>query len=118
MAHRWRVQATWTVDGEEREYAPVFARTKFGAARLRRDMESTLAHFPTLVVTVDKVPATEEIHSEPKLARGGLVHLRRDGADRTACGIPVAHANWTAPEIFEPAGPHACRECAASRPGS
>ena len=57
---------TWAADGESRRrggsmassaVTPQFARTRVGAEHLRRSMEATLAHFPTLSVVVEKVSA-------------------------------------------------------------
>ncbi|HEV2774208.1 MAG TPA: hypothetical protein VGV90_01320 [Solirubrobacteraceae bacterium] len=110
MAHRWRVQATWTVGGDKREYAPVFVRTKARAARTSREMEKTLAHFPTLVVTVEKVPAAQA--TRPPKPILGEVHSRLDGADTTACGRKIAEVSWIASELFDSAAPNACRSCA------
>jgi hypothetical protein len=101
----WRVQATWTVDGEERSYAPVFARTRSEAEREQRDMEQTLAHFPTLVVTIE--PATDEERDEEtsrlEAAASITPHLKFRYDDRvTACGLPAETIRaWSLPEIYE-----------------
>ena len=117
---RWRVQATWTVDGERRSYAPVFRDTEAEALREREGMEETLAHFPTLDVSVDEVraedAALEEAATEPApLPDDHVVHLMPAiGADVTACGLARGDFKAAAvAEIFDLADAR-CPACAAA----
>lgn len=98
----WSVQATWTVGDEQKTYAPQFARTRIGARRLKRDMERTLAHFPTLQVIVEKVPAQAAIESS-RVAATEPVHLIHDPvAATTACGRPTSDVAAVAVrDVFE-----------------
>jgi hypothetical protein len=106
------------VDGEQRSYAPQFARTRVGAERLRRGVEATLAHFPTLSVVVEKVSAVaaaQEEDTPSPAARVHVVHLVAEPLSTiTACGLPVADvaavAVW---EVFGLSSEQ-CPECVES----
>ena len=120
---RWRVQATWTVDGERRSYRPVFLDTEDEALRERDGMLETLAHFPTLEVTVEGVTAEaaalEEAATEPEeLPDDHVVHLLPEiGAGVTACGLARGEFRAAAvAEIFDMAGAPcaACRSAAGT----
>jgi hypothetical protein len=82
------------VEGEQRSYAPQFARTRVGAERLRRDVEATLAHFPTLRVVIEKVSAeaaAQEEDTPRPAARVDAVHLVAEPlSTMTVCGLPLA----------------------------
>jgi hypothetical protein len=117
VTHRWRVQATWTVEDEPKSYAPIFTRTRFGAARTRRSIEQTLWHFPTLDVKVERVSrqaaeaeqerrASERRPPEP-------VHLMTDmTAATTACGRDARTAsNLAVAEMFQMSS-NQCEDCA------
>jgi hypothetical protein len=54
----WRVQAFWTVDGELRNYQPVYCVGRRAAEREAAEITRTLSHFPTLEVEI--APATAE----------------------------------------------------------
>jgi hypothetical protein len=53
---RWRLQPTWTVDGDEKRFAPSFIRTRVGAMRLEWELRRRFAHFDDFAVAIDKVP--------------------------------------------------------------
>jgi hypothetical protein len=117
---RWRVQATWTAGGERRSYAPVFHDSEAEALREREGMEDTLAHFPTLEVTVEEVTAEaaalEGAAAEPEpLPDDHVVHLMPAiGADVTACGLGKGEVRAVAvAEIFDLADAR-CPACAAA----
>ncbi|MCB0979216.1 MAG: hypothetical protein H6513_14835 [Acidimicrobiaceae bacterium] len=88
----WRVQAHWTVGGEERSYQPSYVTSQRAARRAVRSAKRTLAHFPTLWMSVDEVDrSTAEAAIAAAEARRAAapqqpVHLY--GADRSAalCG--------------------------------
>jgi hypothetical protein len=110
----WRVQATWTADGEQKSYAPQLARTRLGAERLKRQMEKTLGHFATLEVLVEK--AGDERAEEPALPRlPEAVHLVAfPDATTTACGIPAVEVDAVAmAEVVALSGKQ-CEACAAA----
>ena len=118
---RWRVQATWTVEGEQRSHAPRFADDPAGAATLRRELEDTLAHFPTLEIAVAEVrdadAALEAAATEPEpLSDDHVVHMiAAPEATTTACGLPTADVVAVlVAEMFELTGAP-CPACAATR---
>ena len=104
------MQATWTVEGEERSYAPVFTRTRRGAERQKAEIEETLWHFPTLDVKVEQVTAEaraqEEHDREAALleeAKSTTPHMKLEYDDPvTACGLAEEDVKaWSLPEIYE-----------------
>jgi hypothetical protein len=109
----WRVQATWTVDGAQKSYAPQFARTRVGAARVKRQMEKTLGHFPTLEVVVETVPAEEAAIQPGSVGPPEPLHLiESQGATTTACGLHTAEVRAVAvADIFVMSGTQ-CASCA------
>ena len=110
---RWRVQATWTVDGEPKSYAPQFARTRLGAKRLKRQMETTLAHFQTLEVLIERVPA-ESLDDLPPVVLPAVVHLiASPSATTTACGRSASDAGAVAVADVFTLSAKQCSSCAA-----
>ena len=121
MRHRWRVQATWTYDGEPKSYSPIFTRTRTGAARQRRNIERTLWHFPTLDVKVERVSLQAAKVEMDRRAAALLdwvpepVHLVSDmTAQTTACGRNVERVdNRSVPEVFAVSS-RQCPDCATA----
>ena len=118
----WRVQAGWTVEGEGRSYAPEFTRTRLGAERVKRRMERTLRHFPTLVVTVQRASGEERAAARAREAEAESaplppVHVKPNDATRTACGLPADEVDaWIAPDLFtQTAEDRRCPECVRVR---
>ena len=64
---RWKLHPTWTVDGEPREFAPSFTRTRIGARRLERQFRRRFAHFEDFDVAVRKVSRDEADAGRPVL---------------------------------------------------
>ena len=64
----WRVQAHWTVGGEERSYQPSYVTSQRAARRAVRSAKRTLAHFPTLWMSVDEVDRSTAV----EFAEGGV----------------------------------------------
>lgn len=113
----WRVQATWTVDGERKSYAPQFARTRLGAAQLKRQMEKTLAHFPTLEVIAEKADAQPASGDLPAVATEPVHLIDAVGAPATACGLQTSNVACVAlRDIFEMSGAQ-CSSCQAATHG-
>jgi hypothetical protein len=115
MRRRWRVQATWTVDGEERSYAPQFARTRLGANRLRRDLERTLSHFPTLTVLVESVSAeaAAEESARRTAAQPQILHrIEAPSSTMTVCGLERAAVGAVAVEEVFRESSSQCPDCA------
>ncbi|MDA0185787.1 hypothetical protein OJ997_36120 [Solirubrobacter phytolaccae] len=110
----WRVQATWTVDGEPKSYAPQFARTRLGAERLKRQTERTLGHFPSLEVLVEK--SDIEPSDEPVASRlPDAVHLVASPlAETTACGVPRVEVDAVATKEIFALSTSQCGECVAA----
>jgi hypothetical protein len=113
MGDRWKVQATWEAEGERRSYAPQFARTRMGAERLRRQMEETLAHFPTLEVVVERVSAGDATaHATPQQEFQPVHLVVEPLAPMTACGLPTREVQTVAvAEVFALSG-RQCETCA------
>ena len=97
----WRVQAHWTVGGEERSYQPSYVTSKRAAKQAVRSAKRTLAHFPTLWVSIDEVDrATAEAAigaAETRRAAAPRQPAHVYGADRSAalCG-----ATWDGEGTF------------------
>jgi hypothetical protein len=112
----WRVQRTWTVGSDERSYQPTFEADRPAAERAAEDLRSTLAHFPTLNVTIMEVTRAEadaELATPQPTAEAQSLHLVDDEAGVTACGIPASRAHWAPPEVFELSGIR-CPDCEAA----
>lgn len=118
---RWRVQAQWTVDGEERRYAPVFVASVDAAARTAREIEATLAHFVGLRVRIDEVTGAEADAEEAALdaqradAPAPLLHVYADGdRSRARCGAtPGASDALLAEDLFALSTGRTCPTCRA-----
>jgi hypothetical protein len=121
VSRGYRVQATWTVNGESRSYTPLFFKEQAEADEAAEEMRRTLAHFPTLVVQVVAVDharvletaagqlgsqTSDELHVAEG-PRGGL----------TLCGASTDGLNSVALELFTdtalyPTVPQSvCRTC-------
>jgi hypothetical protein len=103
---RWRLQPTWTVDGEERRFAPSFTRTRIGARRLERDLRRRFTHFDNFDVDVDKVPLDVAVASHPVMPSldspdwPKTTHCADDEA-RTRCGLLLSDVSgWCSPDWF------------------
>ena len=95
MGDRWRLRPTWTADGEPKEFAPSFTRTRWGARRLERDLNKRFAHFNNFAVLVDRLPAElaganqRELPSLDAPAWPKTTHCAADEF-QTLCGEPLA----------------------------
>ncbi|WP_158221015.1 hypothetical protein [Kineosporia sp. R_H_3] len=112
----WCVQSTWTVDDEQRAYAPVVVRWRWQAWSVARRMTRTLAHFPTLVVEIRKASAADLAAAAQVAAPDGPpadVHLSRFDDGTSLCGL--VHGDVAAVlhvDLFDDTGP-ACPRCLA-----
>jgi hypothetical protein len=119
MSDLWRIQAHWTVSGQDQSYAPVFEKSEEAARAAAREIEATLSHFSTLEVRVDAVSeevASEELERQRRAQAASLSQTRHAFVeptdDKALCGVPLEQAKIKiAIELFQPGG-NACPACA------
>lgn len=94
------VQASWTVGDEQRSYIPLLVETEVEAISTAAEMQDTLAHFPTLSITL-RIATAEEValahaampqrHEQIEELAMTETHLVRELTDSTTlCGNPTA----------------------------
>lgn len=114
MALRWRVQANWTVNGEQHSYQPVWCDSADEAERVRADMADTLSHFPTLRIDVAQAQFRRPAIVDPPDSPAPTIHaMGSDG--QPICNAPVDEAKaCVATEWFRDVeSTRRCADCAA-----
>lgn len=95
----WRVQAAWRVDDVPHSYAPLLVNSETEALQLAAEMQSDLAHFLGVEVTVREVSATDvdaersALSMESPADQGRTIHLLDNSTQGTVCGSPIDGAN-------------------------
>jgi hypothetical protein len=104
VSEKYRVQAKWTVDGEPREYRPVFFDERHEAEQAAEDMRRTLAHFPTLAVSITVVDEATAGVESAGLGSEAMpeVHVVAESLAPVAlCGKPTSEiGSWVRVDLF------------------